>query len=113
MARDVMRRIEGWLDQGMGSCILRDAQYAECIENAMHDADGVVYELGCYVVMPNHVHAIVRPLTPAEWDLETVLKNWKGRAAFEINRHREASGVLWQRESYDRIVRDEEHLWRV
>ena len=31
----------------------------------------------------------------------------------EINRQRGERGTLWQRESCDRIIRDEEHLWRV
>ena len=113
IARELFRRIEGWLDQGMGSCVLKQSKLAEEVVKAMHDRDGTEHELGCYVVMANHVHAIVRPLVPRENDLEDVLKIWKGRSAYEINRLRGERGTLWQRESYDRIIRDEEHLWRV
>ena len=70
-------------------------------------------ELGCYVVMPNHVHAIAKPLRPDEKSLEDLTGLWKGRSAREINVLLRATGVRWQRESYDRIIRDEEHLWRV
>ena len=50
---------------------------------------------------------------PKEKPLEQVLKIWKGASAYEINKQLTQSGTLWQRESYDRIIRDEEHLWRV
>ena len=104
VAREMFRRIEGWLDQGHGSCILWDSKLAERVVQALHTHDGKDYELGCYVVMANHVHAIVRPLVPSENDVEDILKIWKGRSAYEINRQRGANGTLWQRESSDRII---------
>jgi REP element-mobilizing transposase RayT len=113
LAREVMRRIEVWLDQGMGSCCLRTPELARVVVDAMHATDGSRCELGCYVVMPNHVHAVVRPLHPATDPLEKVLQYWKGSSARWINEKRGKSGTLWQPESYDRIIRDEEHLWRV
>ncbi len=113
IAREMFRRIEGWLDQGLGSCVLKQPPRAKRVVEAMHDRDCSDHELGCYVVMANHVHAIVRPLVPSDNDLEDVLKIWKGRSAYEINRDRGETGTLWQRESYDRIIRDPEHLWRV
>ena len=63
--------------------------------------------------MPNHVHAIVRPLTPGAVPLEKILQRWKGRSAYEINGQLHQTGTLWQREGFDRIIRDEEHLYRV
>jgi REP element-mobilizing transposase RayT len=63
--------------------------------------------------MPNHVHAVARPLNPADDPLEMILKSWKGVSSRWINESLGRSGTLWQRESFDRIIRDEEHLWRV
>ena len=80
---------------------------------ALHREDGGGHELDCYVVMPNHVHAVVRPLAPATMPLETVLQRWKGASSCDIQRHLRQPGPLWQRESFDRIIRDEEHLYRV
>ncbi len=31
LAREVMKRVEAWLDQGMGSCLLRDAANAKSL----------------------------------------------------------------------------------
>jgi REP element-mobilizing transposase RayT len=78
----------------------------------MHYFDGNQYELGCYVVMPNHVHAIIRPMRPVEVPLEKILQGRKLRSSREINASVGCSGALWQEESFDRIIRDEEHLWK-
>jgi putative transposase len=111
-AHETMKRTEQWLDQGMGSCRLRHADARKIVTNALHQDDGRRYELGCYVVMPNHVHAIVRPLEDSSDSLEQVLKSWKGIAAMQINRYFGLTGPIWQQESFDRIIRDEEHLNR-
>ena len=113
IARKVTQRLEDWLDQGMGSCVLRNSNVSERVVAALHSGHTTSHELGCYVVMPNHVHAVVRPLLTGDHDLEDVMQIWKGRSAREINQQLGRSGTLWQRESYDRIIRDEEHLWRV
>jgi putative transposase len=38
--------------------------------------------------------------------------SWKKYSSRRINRALNQHGGLWQEESFDRIVRDEEHLWR-
>ena len=112
LSREAMRRVERWLDQGMGSCLLRHPDAAAALAEAMHRLDGQRYELAAYVIMPNHVHAIVRPLAGDEDPLEWILHAWKGSAARRINERLGRSGHVWQKESFDRIVRDEEHLYR-
>jgi REP element-mobilizing transposase RayT len=108
-----MRRVEQWLDQGMGSCRLRDHEAAKAVVDALHYFDGQRYQLGSYVVMPNHVHGIARPLLCEEEPLERILQSWKRHTARLLNRQSGLTGHLWQEESFDRIIRDEEHLWRV
>jgi putative transposase len=111
-ACEAMRRVEVWLDQGMGSCVLRDPSNAATIVQAFQKFDEQRYELASYVIMPNHVHLIVRPYDNDEQSLETILKSWKQFTAREINRRMGQHGAVWQQESFDRIVRDEEHLYR-
>ncbi|HLX60022.1 MAG TPA: transposase [Planctomycetota bacterium] len=112
LALEVMRRIEAWLDQGMGSCLMRDTRVAKIVSDAFHHFDNARYELGCYVIMPNHVHLIVKP-TQCDFSLEKILQSIKVHSALEINRLNGTSGKIWQDESFDRIVRDEEHLYRI
>jgi REP element-mobilizing transposase RayT len=113
LARLVQERIERWLDQGMGRCVLREPSLAAFVTEALHHFDGERYELGCSVIMPNHVHAIVRPMLAETFSLEDILGSWKKYSARRINGALGDEGELWQDESYDRIIRDEEHLWRV
>ena len=64
---------------------------------------GRFYTLSAAVVMPDHVHLILRPL--AGYDLSRIMKGVKGVSANLLNRARGSSGHLWQDESYDRILR--------
>ena len=105
------RRIEEWLDAGHGSCLLREPRAAEIVANALKHFDGERYDLGAWVVMPNHVHVIVKPRPGHQ--LSEILHSWKRFTAREINRLRGSEGQLWQHESYDHIVRGEESLHRI
>ena len=72
---------------------------------------GERYELHAWVVMPNHVHAVLRPLS--DWSLSWILKGWKGYSAHEANRLLGWAGQpFWQRESFDHLVRNDEDLHR-
>jgi putative transposase len=108
---EIARRVEKWLDQGYGACVLRDAAVARVVEQAMRHFDGDRYSLFSLVVMPNHVHALVKPHSGHE--LEEVLQSWKSYTSLKINRMLKSSGSLWQAEGFDRIVRDSGHLRRV
>jgi REP element-mobilizing transposase RayT len=112
LVRQVQERMECWLDQGMGSCPLKDPFLAALLTSAMHHFDDDRYELDCFVVMPNHVHVIVRPLKPALYPLAVIVGGWKKYSSRRINRELQRTGDRWQDESFDRILRDEEHLWR-
>jgi REP element-mobilizing transposase RayT len=113
---DLIRKLrtweEKWLDRGHGSCPFANKAAREIVANSLRHFDGQRYELGSFVVMPNHVHAIVRPFDDDDEALSRVLHSWKRHSAGEIHGIDSDSGELWQAESYDRIVRDEEHLYR-
>ena len=100
--------MERYLDAGNGNCTLNDAQCGEIVVKALRHFDGTRYALGGFVVMPNHVHALVQPIGDAT--LTSVMHSWKSYTSHAINRYLGASGVLWQKESFDRIVRDQFEL---
>ncbi|MEQ1851105.1 MAG: UTP--glucose-1-phosphate uridylyltransferase [Chthoniobacteraceae bacterium] len=95
--------LEVHLDQGAGSCTLAESPAAEIVEDALRHFDGERYWLGSYVVMPNHVHVIVRPKDGHP--LSDILHSWKSFSAHQINKHVGRAGTLWQDESFDHIVR--------
>lgn len=98
-------RYERLLDAGSGSCVLRDPLNEEIVHSALRFFEGQRYALDELVVMPNHVHVLVRPL-PGH-GLADILHSWKSYTANRLNRRLGRTGQLWQHESYDHIVRNE------
>jgi REP element-mobilizing transposase RayT len=103
-------RVESWLDQGHGSCVLRDDRIARLVRDAMLHFDGQRYDLMAWCVMPNHVHAVV--CTYPGRDLSTILLSWKG---FTGKKAREilgtvGAGEFWQKEPFDHLIRDREDM---
>ena len=90
----------------MGSCLLKSPELAAVVENSLLHFQADRYALNAWCVMPNHVHAIVTPL--GEHRLSRILQSWKGFSAHTINRKLNRTGHVWQKESFDHIVRDEE-----
>ena len=109
--QEVGRRFESSLDEGHGQCVFQDTANAKILDDSLQFGSKDRYFLGCTVVMPNHCHILIRPYDGC--DLEKVLGSIKGYTAHQINKRTGSSGELWQEECYDRIVRDEEHLYRV
>jgi D-tyrosyl-tRNA(Tyr) deacylase len=101
-------RLEQWLDAGDGACWLGRPAVAAVVTNALRHFDGQRYTLGEFVVMPNHVHALVTPL--GEWTLEQILHSWKSFTAHEINHLLARDGPVWQSEYFDHLVRNEQQL---
>ena len=96
-------RLEGWLDAGHGACVLKQTELrAEIMASLLHD-DGKQYELGDYVIMPNHVHVLLKPLVVLP--VSQLLGTAKGASARRINAQLGTHGTLWMDESFDHIVR--------
>jgi REP element-mobilizing transposase RayT len=116
-ADDEARRIEflttihRTLDDGAGSCLLRDPRLAGLVENALLHFDGTRYDLLAWVVMPNHVHAAVA-LRPS-YRVTEVVRSWKSFTAKQANEILGRSGTFWRKDFFDVRIRDEEHLGRV
>jgi REP element-mobilizing transposase RayT len=100
--------IERWLDAGHGSCVLRQSECAQIVNEALHHFDGDRLVLISAVVMPNHVHAIL--IQNPQWPLEKILNSWKTFTARRINALLGRHGSLWRRDYFDRLVRDEKHF---
>ncbi|MEI6501913.1 MAG: transposase [Armatimonadota bacterium] len=83
---------------------------AQTIVAALKHDDGHRYWLYDYVVMPDHVHLLLRVpahdgKSEALWRIAQSLKGWLSR---RINELTGRAGTLWQQETYDHIVRNRE-----
>ncbi len=68
------------------------------------------YALDSFVLMPNHVHALLRP-DPSTL-LAGIVQRWKTCSAQRINTFTGGAGRFWMPEYFDRAVRHEEGLFR-
>lgn len=98
-------RIDKWLDAGYGCCTLKDPDMRRIVTDAFLHFNNERYVLLALVVMPNHVHAL---LTPCEGhDVIATIGRIKGFTASRINKEIGGKGEFWQRDSFDRILRNE------
>jgi len=100
--------LEVILNEAHGPCWLRNPEVAELVFRALKHFDGNRYDLLAWSVMPNHVHAILRPKAGEE--LEKILHSWKSFTAKKANELLGLAGEFWQAEYYDHIVRDGDDL---
>jgi REP element-mobilizing transposase RayT len=98
--------IDSLLDQHAGAAWLRDERVASLVAGALRYFDAQRYSLHSWCVMPNHVHAVVRPL--GMHSLDEILHSWKSYTASKANELLDRKGQpFWQHESYDHWIRDD------
>lgn len=128
--RDVVRKL---LDAAatplqLGSCVLAQPELAKIVQDTLLRNDvwhvlkdlpkkeqlsisrlppEVHYLLTSWSIMPNHVHVTYIPAhghQPSD-----IQQAWKSITAHKINERLNRKGDLWLRESFDHLVRSEEH----
>ncbi len=101
------RRVETYLDQGYGHAYLQEPRIAALVQAAFLYYDGARYRLAAWVVMPNHVHLLLRPLDTHT--LAAIMHALKSYTAQTANRLLARTGPFWQEEYFDRYIRDADH----
>ena len=104
-------RVEDYLDKGAGECILHDPAVAAIVQETLLNENGNSCDLRSWVIMPNHVHILVR--LREGHDLAAFIKRIKSVSARKINQYLGQTGSVWQEHYFDRYIRDEEHFVRV
>jgi len=80
------------------------------LDACLHD-HGSKYVLHGCVVMPDHVHLILSPLSDAAGavcSLSEIMNGIKGASAHAVNRTLARKGAVWQPERFDHILRSDE-----
>ena len=104
--------MDRYLDQARyGPCWLRQENIARLVADAIHYGERELahYQLYAWVIMPNHVHILLPLVAPSK--LFHSLKGFTARGANLMLRR--AGAPFWQRESYDRWIRDDRERERV
>src|SRR5262249_33685958 len=106
--REWRRRLHDALDRGYGSCFLRDERLAKVVEDALLYFEGDRYSLHAWCVMPNHVHTLFTPLD--DFRMSNIVHSWKSFTAHECNNILGRTGKFWEREPFDRYIRNPRHF---
>lgn len=105
------KRIDAWLDAGHGSCALCQPEAGACVVDTWRHYAGERYDLIAWVVMPNHVHVLIRAYEGVS--LGKIVQSWKSftsRRIGELAASPSGLGSVWMREYWDRFIRDERHF---
>lgn len=106
--QEIHRRISKYEDAGNGESLLKRPDCAGIVQAKLIAGHASGYRLIDWCVMPNHVHVLFR--LEGDAVLAEIVRSWKGGSALEINRLLGRAGPLWQRDYYDRFVRDMDHF---
>lgn len=99
---------EEMLDRGYGSCLLRNTDLRNIVDNTLKYHSGKSYNLIAYVIMPNHIHLVVELYEGVK--IEKILHSLKSYSATLINKIRHEDGPVWMKGRFDRLVRSPKHL---
>lgn len=82
----------------------QNSHIASLMVSSLYREDKQKYMLHAYVVMPDHLHLIIKPLS--ENTLAQIMQNLKGSTAYAINKLLNRTGKFWQSENFDHLIRD-------
>ncbi|MTB52265.1 transposase [Lewinella sp. W8] len=121
------QRMDAVMDCASGDgCVLGDPTVAGILFKYLLNLDGNGFSIVAFCIMPNHLHLLLSlgtqlydksgrlkstELTEKEYKpLHEIMKGIKGGSARQINLYLGRTGPLWQKDSYDRLIRDERSL---
>ena len=104
--RDYFRKLESYLDKSAGECWLQRPDIAGLVADALRFFADERYRLDAWVVMSNHVHAVLWPMP--NHSLSGIVQSWKRFTAREANKWLNRTGeTFWQPEPFDHWIRNE------
>src|SRR5213594_1090937 len=101
--------LESELDKGHGACWLRRPEVGSLVEGALLHFHGERYEIRAWVVMGNHVHAL---LWVGNYPLAKTIEVWKSYTAHAANKLLNRTGEFWADDYFDTYIRDDAHQKR-
>lgn len=101
-------RYEKYLDEGYGACHLKDSRIADVVQESILRFNGDRYKLRPWVIMPNHVHFMITPISP--WRISDIIQRLKSYTSHQANKILRRTGKFWQEDYFDRYIRNYEHF---
>ena len=101
--------IENYLDMQTNVAHLKKREIAIIVKDTILYYENINYELDAWVIMPNHVHLLIKPKN--EIKINQILQRIKSYTGKEINKLLERHGKFWQEESFDHWIRPGKFLY--
>ncbi len=104
----LMATIDKYIDRGYGSQYFINSEIRQLMVDTLmerHQKDYYIYD---YVLMPNHVHLLIR--TGAIKTLTELISQIKRKSAYRINKYLSRTGDVWHENFFDVIIRSWQHL---
>ena len=98
-------KIDKYLDSSNKGCYL-NGEVLEYLKEYLISKDRVLYDLVAFCIMPNHIHMLFKQ----KIELPKIMKQIKGATANKINKMLNKSGRFWEKNYYDKVIRDEKHF---
>nr|WP_321268109.1 transposase [uncultured Sulfurimonas sp.] len=103
----IQHNIDAHLDKSNKGSYLNH-QIVDIIKNYLTVIDKSLCEIVAFSIMQNHIHLILVQKTK----LSEIMRNIKGGLSFLVNKELGKKGSLWQKDYYDKAIRDEKHFQR-
>ncbi|TXL13153.1 hypothetical protein BMR05_12800 [Methylococcaceae bacterium HT4] len=97
--------IDSYCDQPNKGCYL-NGEVMDIIGCHLKQLDPKFYRLIAYSIMPNHVHLLFQQ----KQELQEIMRKVKGSTALLINTCLARHGKFWERDYFDKAIRDERHF---
>ena len=91
------------MDKQSNLTYLKKDEIATIVRKAICFYENEKYQLNAWVIMPNHVHLLLKP--NVENKLKQILQQIKSYTGKEINKFLKIHGTFWQNEGFDHWVR--------
>ena len=98
-----------------GPLWLKNDQIAELVIESLLFNHNKSYELHYCIVMPNHVHLVLKPIKDKlgkQISIAKIMKEHKSFTAVESNKILHRSGQFWLHENYDHVIRNDEEYYQ-
>jgi REP element-mobilizing transposase RayT len=106
--------LDNYLDRGFGYAPFYNTsiaiEFSKWLSAYNHDE----ISFDSFVVMPNHIHLITKPITVNSIEeFTSAIRRFKARSARLLNQRLQRNGTFWQKSWYDRWIRNEPewHHW--
>jgi len=107
----MQQRIDRYLDQGYGECLLKLPPIAKLVQDSLLKYDNIKYVLFAWCIMPNHEHSLLTRFEEAE--IEEIMQAHKSYTAHQANKIFHRKGQFWMPEYHDRVIRNQKHFYNV